>query len=166
MAALSDYLESGLLHHIFRGELFHRPSGIAIALCSGVPQDSYTGVNQYEGGTLPEISSGDGVTLTGYTRQFLGDPTAEPTTTVPGKDAWTYSSDDHAQGSGLIKNAGNIVFDTALVDWGIVSGIAVVDSGEYGVGNLLMHATLDNPRSIYKGDSVKFDMSSLQISFK
>ena len=166
MAALSDYLESGLLHHIFRGEIFNKPSGVSIALCSGVPQDSDTGKNQYTGGTLQELSSGDGVTLTGYGRKFLGDPTAEATTTEPGKDAWSYSVDDHAQGSGLIKNAGNIIFDTALVDWGVVSGIAIVDSGEYGVGNLLMHAQLDNPRSIYTGDSVKFDTLSLQISFK
>ena len=136
MAALSDYLESGLLHHVFRGEIFNKPSGIAIALCSGVPQDSDTGVNQWEGGNLQELSSGDGVTLTGYPRQFLGDPTAEATTTEPGRDAWSYSADDHTEGSGLIKNGGNIIFPTALEDWGYVSGIAIVDSGEYGVGNL------------------------------
>ena len=53
----------------------------------------------------------------------------------------------------------------ALVDWGGVSGIAIVDSGEYGTGNLLMWAQLENPRIIYTGDTVKFDSSTLQISF-
>ena len=71
----------------------------------------------------------------------------------------------------LIKNTDSFLFDTgdgsaALVDWGWVSGIAIVDSGEYGTGNLLMHAQLDNPRVIYAGDTVKFDVSTLQISFK
>jgi hypothetical protein len=161
MAALSDYLESGLLHHIFRGEIFNKPSGIAIALCSGVPHDSDTGVNQEKGGTLPELPSGtsDGQ-LTGYTRIQLGDPSSL------GDAFWSYTTEEHAEGSGLIKNSSSFIFDTALVDWGFVSGIAIVDSGDYGTGNLLMHAALDNPRIIYLGDSVKFDTSTLQISFK
>ena len=163
MAALSDYLESGLLHHVFRGETFNKPSGIAIALCSGVPKDSDTGVNQQKGGNLPELPSGVDGASTGYARKVLsslGDATSA-------LDAlWAYTSADHAAGSGVIANSGTILFDTALLDWGIVSGIAIVDSGDYGVGNLLMHAQLDNPRIIYTGDSVKFDSSTLQISFK
>ena len=162
MAALSDYLESGLLHHIFRGEIFNKPSGIAIALCSGVPKDSDTGVNQQKGGTLPELSSGDGLNSTGYSRRDLGDPTNN------GDGYWSYTVEDHAEGSGIVKNVNSVTFtfDTALTDWGVVSGIAIVDSGEYGIGNLLMHAQLDNPRVIYTGDSVKFDTSTLQIRFK
>ena len=162
MAALSDYLESGLLHHIFRGEIFNKPSGIAIALCSGVPKDSDTGVNQQKGGTLPELSSGDGLNSTGYSRRDLGDPTDN------GNGYWSYTVEDHAEGSGVVKNVNSVTFTfpTALTDWGVVSGIAIVDSGEYGIGNLLMHAQLDNPRIIYTGDSVKFDSSTLQIRFK
>jgi len=165
MAALSDYLESGLLHHIFRGQSFSKPSNIAIALTSGVPSDSDTGVNQYNGGTLQELPSGLNGVDTGYRRLSLGDPS------TIGNDRWTYDPDEHAQGSGLIKNSVQFLFDegdgsSALVDWGWVSGIAIVDSGEWGTGNLLMHAALDNPRIIYAGDTVKFDMSTLQISFK
>ena len=167
MAALSDYLESGLLHHIFRGQSFPKPENIAIALCSGVPSDSDTGVSQYtNGGTLQELPSGDSEgNLTGYARLSLGKPADD------GNAKWTYHIDDHAAGSGLIKNTASLTFDVgdaspALVDWGWVSGIAIVDSGEYGTGNLLMHAALDNPRVIYAGDTVKFDVSALQISFK
>tara|TARA_R100001377_G_scaffold5236_1_gene3026 strand:+ start:3785 stop:4288 length:504 start_codon:yes stop_codon:yes gene_type:complete len=167
MAALSDYLESGLLHHIFRGETFAKPLNIAIALTSGVPSDSDTGISQYKNaGTLQELPSGDANgNDTGYRRLSLGIPS------VDGNGKWTYSSDDHTAGSGLIKNTDSFLFDTgdasaALVDWGWVSGIAIVDSGEYGTGNLLMHAQLDNPRVIYAGDTVKFDVSTLQISFK
>ena len=158
MAALSDYLESGLLHHIFRGQSFPKPTNIALALCTGVPKDSATG------STIPEMSSGDGVTKTGYARLNLGDPS------TLGDTKWDYTIEDHNVGSGLIKNKSSFLFDVgegtaALTDWGWISGFAIVDSGEYGTGNLLMHATLDNPRMIYTGDTVKFDVSTLQISF-
>ena len=101
----------------------------------------------------------------GYARLSLGKPADD------GNAKWTYHIDDHTAGSGLIKNTASLTFDVgdaspALVDWGWVSGIAIVDSGEYGTGNLLMHAALDNPRVIYAGDTVKFDVSALQISFK
>lgn len=154
MAALSDYLESGLLHHMFRGQTFPKPSTIAIALTSGVPQDFHTG------STIPELPSGVNGSLTGYSRIDLGSPADS------GNSWWLYKSDDHAAGSGVIKNSVSFVFDTALQDWGWVSGIAITDSPVYGSGNLLMHAELDNPRIIYTGDSVKFDLESLQISFK
>jgi hypothetical protein len=165
MASLSDYLESGLLHHLFRGETFAKPANIAIALCSGVPAESCDGNAQYLGGTLPELPSGDAAgNDTGYRRIDLGDPSSV------GSSKWEYNLEDHAAGSGLIKNASSFLFDegdgsAALVDWGWVSGIAIVDSGEYGTGNLLMYAALDNPRIIYTGDTVKFDTSTLQIKF-
>ena len=162
MTALSDYLESGLLHHVFRGETFPKPENIAIALCSGVPVDSDTAVSNYKnGGPLPELPSGDQSDQdTGYRRYDLGDPS------VDGDDSWTYNIDDHNAGSGIIKNGSTFLFPTALQDWGWVSGIAIVDSGEYGTGNMLMYAELNNPRVIYQGDSVKFDLSTLTISFK
>ena len=60
MAALSDYLESGLLNHVFRGSTFAKPTDIAIALTSGAPLDSQTGEN------LLEIPSGINGSGTGY----------------------------------------------------------------------------------------------------
>lgn len=72
MAALSDYLESGILNHIFRGSEFVKPTNISIALTSGVPFDFQNGTN------IPEIQSqivDNGVALeTGYERQNLGPP--------------------------------------------------------------------------------------------
>ena len=170
MAALSDYLESGLLHHIFRGETFEKPSGMLIGLTSGVPVDSDTG------STIPELPSGiDGVD-TGYRREDLGNPSflnlnSFGAAITPEDAKWTYTTEDHAVGSGVIGNARSITFETALLDWGMVSGIAILDSGTHatsvdGGGNLLMHAQLDNERIVYMGDSVKFDTDTLQISFK
>lgn len=154
MAALSDYMESGLLHHVFRGQTFPKPSNVAIALCSGVPVDSDTGV------TIPELPTGINGSGTGYERYDLGDPA------VLGDAFWAYDINDHNAGSGLIKNLNTFLFGTALTDWGWVSGIAIVDSGEYGSGNLLIYAELGNPRVVYQGDAPKFDGSQLQIKFK
>ena len=154
MAALSDYLESGLLHHVFKRQSFPKPAKICIALTSGIPLDYHTG------STIPEVASGDGVTSSNYSRVDLGNPLEH------GHEKWSYSTEDHAAGSGIIRNMGQIVFATALTDWGWVSGIAITDHATVGSGNLLMHAELTNPRLIYTGDNVKFDIDTLEISFK
>ena len=165
MAALSDYLESGLLHHIFRGETFAKPTKITIGLTAGVPEDAKE-ADARTGTTIDEIPSGDGQNLSGYTRIDLGDPS------TAGNAVWLYTVEDNAQGSGVIGNSTTLVWDTALYDWGWVSGVVILDSEHHSTdpvedpGNLLMHSRLDNPRIIYTGDSVKFDMDTLQISFK
>jgi len=155
MAALSDYLESGLLNHVFRGQTFSKPR-ICIALCSGVPSDSDTG------STIPEIPSGNAAftASTNYRRIDLGESVSM------GDAYWKQDPDNIDAGSGVISNSGQLVFSSALLDWGWVSGIAILDHPTHGSGNLLMHAQLDNPRIIYTGDNVKFDYGTLEISFK
>ena len=227
MAALSDYLESGLLSHIFRGSNFSKPSTIAIALTSGVPKDSDTGAS------IPELPSGvaKGLTFvtTNYARISLGSPTstgdsmwnsvgvdsttpyqvyssetnysgyfyplyltqaaaqaADPNSTsqtytfsklFPSVNFYAPATIDVSgsqtnpgyttyEGNGFIKNATQLIFNTALTDWGWVSGIAILDSAVYGSGNLLMYAQLENPRLVYTGDNIKFDSNSLEISLK
>jgi hypothetical protein len=161
MAALSNYLESGLLNFVFRGESFSAPSNISIALVSGVkeadPADADTGI------TILEIPSGINGSGTGYNRVNIGEPNSTK---------FSYTQEDFEAGSGTVRNSGQIVFNTALLDWGWVSGIAIVDSPYHNTdednspGNVLMHAALDNPRIIYAGDNVKFDYNTLEISFK
>jgi hypothetical protein len=253
MAALSDYLESGLLSHIFRNTAFSRPSTIAIALTSGVPLDSDSG------STIPELPSGvargNNFVSTNYKRINLFNPATSGDAiwnTVGQDDLTTYSvygtlssgvgtgtygvfyplylnqqtarnADAtntgsvqgfsfsyrfkefpnvlfHApeslkqsglppiiniiggvitntpglvdpgytkyEGNGFIKNALQLVFDTAFTDWGWVSGIAIVDTATHGSGNMLMYAKLENPRYVYTGDNIKFDTNSLEISLK
>ena len=65
-----------------------------------------------------------------------------------------------------IQNQNQITFGPALSDWGWISGVVIADSGGYGAGNILMFASLENPRLIYTGDSIKFDARSLEISLK
>jgi hypothetical protein len=230
MAALSDYLESGILTHLFRTETFPKPSNISIALTSSVPKDNDTGA------TIPElptsITIGSINQSTNYARESLGVPA------VNGNSRWTNTGDDsvtaftvftndvpvsgyfyplylssatatnndtdavsggkHAdeytfseypgvsffgpasliasgesnpgytmyEGNGFIKNSTQISFDTALTDWGWVSGVAILDSDIHGSGNLLLYAELNNPRYVFTGDSIKFDTNALEISIQ
>lgn len=230
MAALSDYLESQLLNHIFRGSNFPKPSSIAIALTSGVPLDNGDGSNIFE---LPSgVNSGNNFITTNYKRLSLGDPLTSgnsvwsnvgiDTTTAfyvsgtlssgnVGLSGYFYplylsqgtaqSADSFAsttafrfvqhpgtvfyapdalkqsgvaqkpnyplyEGNGFIKNTSQLVFDTALTDWGWISGVAVLDNSAYGSGNLLMYSKLTNPRYVYTGDNIKFDINSLEISLQ
>lgn len=234
MAALSDYLESGLLSHLFRNSAFSRPANICIALTSGVPVDSDTG------SSLPELPSGvqNGLNFvpTNYQRINLGSPATngdsvwnsvgvDTTTTysvsgtthtsgqayfyplfLSSSAADTYSTNNGGpgtnttytfkefpsvvffapngqvgmfnsgvsvkssypdyEGNGFIRNKNQIVFNTALTEWGWVSGIAIVDHPTVGSGNLLMYAKLTNPRYVYLGDNIRFDVNSLEISLK
>jgi len=237
MAALSDYLESKLLNHLFRSTPFSKPSGIAIALTSAVPLDSDSGLTMPE---LPSgVSKGSAFVTTNYQRMNLGNPatTGDATWATVGTDIITifsvsgtsnsgnavgmsgyfyplyldqptalladrtetglgtgfslnyqfkefpsvtlYAPQSLAQsgkavnpgydlydGNGFIKNKSQIVFNTALTDWGWVSGVAIMDTSVHASGNLLMYAKLENPRFIYTGDNIKFDINSLEISLK
>lgn len=225
MAALSDYLESQLLNHIFRNNSFAKPQTISIALTSGVPIDTDTGA------TIPElpsgVSRGQNFVSTNYSRINLGAPSSNGDTswnavgvdnntvftvysqevnhsgyfyplylsqaaanaadtnnisqvytfskTFPGVTFYAPISIDVSgsqtnpgytlyEGNGFIKNSNQLIFNTALTDWGWVSGIAILDHGTVGSGNLLMYAALDNPRFVYTGDNIKFDNNSLEIS--
>jgi hypothetical protein len=228
MAALSDYLESGILSHLFKNDALTRPSTIAIALTSGVPLDSDTGSSILE---LPSgVVRGSSFVSTNYSRIDLGDPSTEGNNvwnnvgvdntteyevfseevdhsgyfyplylseaTAIAEDGSTGLSETYTfsntfpgvtfyspstlavsgsqtsggytsyEGNGFIKNKNQIVFNTALTDWGWVSGVAIVDHSDHGSGNLLMYAQLENPRFVYTGDSIKFDTNSLEISLK
>jgi hypothetical protein len=233
MAALSDYLESGLLSHLFRNTAFPRPATIAIALTSGVPRDSDTGETILE---LPSgVYSGYDWVPTNYKRISLGPPASngDATWNLVGLDnatAYSVSGRRHDntpsyfyplylsstvantvskaaggaetsteyqfaefpsvkfyapnainsfnsgvlvksmyqdyEGNGFIRNKNQLVFDTALTEWGWVSGIAIVDHGTVGSGKLLMYAPLANPRYVFLGDNIRFDSNSLEISLK
>lgn len=162
MADLSDYLESGLINHVFRGGTFAKPGNITIALTSGEIPDNATGA------TLPELpyrySNG---TLSGYDRINLGDPA------ISGNVNWKFDADVYAASGGVIKNCFQLIWDSAAQEsagssygWGWVSGIAIVDDNDIGEGNVLMKATLDNPREVFAGDTLLFNSEQLIISFK
>jgi len=153
MASMSDYLESGVINHIFRNDTFSKPSNISVALLSSLADDSDTG------STINEVASGDGATLNGYERYSLSDPSTNGNTNW--ENPWYLGS-----GSGTTQNKLQYLFPTALADWGVVSGIALVDASGHQTGNLLMHGSLDQARTVYIGDTFKFNVGAIDITFK
>lgn len=147
MSKMSNYLETALAHHCLMGSGFSQPDEIVIALTSGVPQDSD------DGSTIPEIPLTINGSGTGYARVSLGDPA------VSGDSRWV-------ELSGVATINGNVTFNTALVDWGWVSGIAIVDNAGHGSGNLLFYSELTNPRIMYTGDGPRVTDEALTITFK
>jgi hypothetical protein len=91
MAALSDYLESGILSHIFKNQTFAKPSTIAIALTSGVPKDSDNGLTITE---LPSgfLNSNSLFVSTNYSRVNLGSPSSN------GNSVWNNVGVDNITG--------------------------------------------------------------------
>lgn len=145
MAAFSDYLKTAVLNHIFRQTAYVQPTNISIALTTAESEDTQ------DGSTISEVPTTIDGNPTGYVRINLG---------APDDGVWEFSAVE----LGLLLNSSQMIFDAALVDWGAISGVAILDSSDHGTGNLLMHATLENARLIYSGDRVRFDSTDLEVS--
>lgn len=145
---MSNFLESGLLNFLFRSNSnsFAAPLNVSIALCSGIPDDASRGV------TLPELPN------TGsYARLNLG---------APSNATWTEITQAHgAFSSGNIDNVAQFSFTQATANWGWVSGVAVVNSGVYGAGEVLLWGKLVTPREVLNGDTFVFSAGEFDIFF-
>jgi hypothetical protein len=230
MAAISDYLEQGLLNHLFKQSTFVKPTNISIALTGDVAKDNHTGSDA----SFPELpktaGTGSAAVNTGYARINLGDPADAndlnwrdvgvdnnteyyvyseevsnsgyfyplylrqssaaalsssstgvaytfpqtfPNVTLYGPDGSTSAGVTTPpvrgtlyEGNGFIKNKKELLFPTALTEWGWISGVAILDDKDAGEGNLLMYAKLKNPRYVYIGDKIKIEPDSFEISVK
>lgn len=96
--------------------------------------------------------------------QFPGVNFYAPSELAVSGSATNTTSYELYDGNGFIKNNNQLIFGTALSEWGWVSGIAFVDNSVVGQGNMLMYSELSNPRYVYTGDNIKFDTKSLEIS--
>ena len=147
MSGISDYLESGIINFIFRGNTnsFTSPGNLAVALCSGVPQDHQTG------STIPEIASGVAGVSNGYKRFNLGSP-ADAT--------WRY-----VNSSGVTNNLSKLSFPTCSnTAWGLISGVAICNKSGIGTGQVLMHGTLATPVDIKTGEIFSINIGDLDIN--
>lgn len=140
MNVKSQYLESGIMSHIFMTDTFSKPSTIAIALTTDIPTSSQTG------STINELPNSNG-----YARFDLG---------APADADWAY---DYINGSGHLDSAVEISFTASGGDWGYVSGVAILDSASHGAGNLLYYKGIDTPKIITDGDSYTLPVGSLDI---
>jgi hypothetical protein len=139
--SFSDYMESGILSHIFRTNTFNKPTTIAIALCSNVPVDADTGA----------LSTGKEVANAGsYSRQVL----------ATGDANWNFT---FTNGSGNVTNASQISFTAATADWGWVSGVAICDSSSYGGGNFIIGGALALPKLVSNGDQLILKAADISL---
>ena len=140
MGALSNYLESGILNHIFRGNRITNWTDLYIGLVSAYSAGSL------EGGISNELSGG------GYQRvQFKVDP-----------GNWTppYASGEAT----AIHNMSGISFPAATADIGNVAGVIIATAQAPG-GELLFHGPLTNSRNLTKDSQFTFPSGTLKVTF-
>jgi hypothetical protein len=139
MGALSNYLESGLINHVFRGVPFSAPSTLYIGLTKSLNSGNL------ELGNIDEPSGG------GYQRQSYTANTSN----------WILP---YTSGSAMAThNLFAVEFPLATSNIGDVSGVFISDS--VTSGNLLFYGALANSRNIRQADQFTFPSGSLKIVF-
>jgi len=139
MSAMSHYLESGLIGHIFKEITFAPPTGIYVGL-----------VGNYNSGALEsglfdqELSGGSYVRVSGG----------------PGTAYWAAPAT-----SGQTNNFQEIAFPSATSSWGYVSGVFIADA-QGSEANILLYGQLTTPKNITNGDTFSFASGDLDIFFK
>jgi hypothetical protein len=75
---------------------------------------------------------------------------------------YTAGGDWNAANSGLLDNAGAIVFNAATGDWGTLTHFALFDA--LTGGNMLAHGTLTLAKTVGSGDTVQFAPGDLSVT--
>jgi len=142
MAASSFYLQNEIIKGVFRTGSLTKPTGLSVSLCSNVPSSSDVG-NFVIGHELANAN--------GYTRmaQLAADAN------------WLGPTNN----DGRVFNTGTITFPVCTTaDWGWISGAALVDTGTYGTGNMIVYGALTTPKYIGVGDQFKFNTADLAFT--
>lgn len=140
--SMTNYLESGVLNHIFRTGSFSKPSTISIGLTTDIPEDDVTG------GSANEVANAGS-----YARVDVGAPT---------DGDWDFI-DQGPGASGHTQNTSTVTFPQATANWGMVSGVIICDNATYGAGNVLMTGKLNSPRDIQSNDTFSFGAGDIDI---
>lgn len=130
----SNYAENKFLDHLTGKTAFAKPTAY-IGLCTADPTDAGTGADCNE----------------------CANANAYARVATAGAD-WTAAAD------GATANAQIITFPEATGSWGTVTHFALFDSGTYGAGNMLAHASLSVSKGISDGDTPKFAVGELDIT--
>jgi len=141
MSAASDYLEFGLLRHVFRAATFSKPTTVAVALLNTVPTDADTTL---AGKEVPNSN--------GYARVDLG---------APADADWT----EGAAGTGALSNTAAITFGPCVTaTWNTINAVALCDSATFNGGNMLCWAVISPGKLVNVGDSVTFAIGDLDLT--
>ena len=139
MSAMSHYLESGLIGHIFKEITFSRPTGIYIGL-----------VGNYSSGSLES-----GL----FTQELSGGSYARVSGVAGTANVASPAS------SGQTNNFQALTFPVATNNWGNVSGVFVAD-GDGSGANILLYGQLSSAKNVTNGDTFSFASGDLDIFFK
>jgi hypothetical protein len=142
MSALSTYLESGLLKHIFLGVAM--PAEFAT---------TYVGlVKNFDSGKLEGSDFTD--------EPSIGD-SYERVAVVSSTSSW---SSPYISGTAMaINNVSGFQFKEAKVDIGYVSGVFIANASTGG--KVLLYGRLTNGRTINEGNQFVFSSGALKITF-
>ena len=139
MSAMSHYLESRLIGHIFKNITFSSPSTLYMGL-----------VGNYSSGSLESGSFSQELSGGSYARVSGG----------PGTAYWAAPAT-----SGQTHNFQDLTFPTATSNWGYVSGVFIVD-GSGTADNILLYGQLTTAKNVTNGDTFSFTSGDLDIFFK
>jgi len=139
MSAMSHYLESGIIGHLFKEITFSSPTGIYIGL-----------VGNYSSGSLESGSFSQELSGGSYARVSGG----------PGTAFWAPPAT-----TGQTNNFQEFAFPTATSDWGYVSGVFIADA-EGAEANILIYGQLTTAKNVTTGDTFSFASGDLDIFFK
>jgi hypothetical protein len=141
-AQASDYLENGLVDHLFRTRTFAKPTGLYVALFTSAPSDAGGGI---------EVAGGS------YARVSLPPLDANWTATQGGV------SGNSSGVTGVTANAVAVQFAAPTANWGTVSHFGLFDAATGG--NLLIWDALIASRTILASDPApSFAPGALQIT--
>ena len=132
MSAASNYLENKVLDHTLRNASFTQPAGLFVGLYTG------NALSNLEAGTLSDEVSTSG---TGYVRKAVTFGNAS---------------------SGTSTNNTTITFDAAVVNWGNITAIAILDT--VSSGNVLFYGNLTTAKLIETGDTMQFVTNNITVS--
>ena len=142
MGSKSDYLENKLIDHIFRGVAFTAPSPLYIALYTSNPSDAGGGT-EVTGGSYARVS------VTPNSTNF-----ANTQNSGTGASSGT---------GGQTSNLTTITFPAPTANWGVVTGMAIMDASTSG--NELYWCALTASKTINNGDAAPtFPAGSLTIT--
>lgn len=140
-AQASDYLENGLIDHLFRSRTFAKPSALYVALFTAAPSDAGGGT-EVVGGGYARVNQPPSDTNWGSTQGGAGNSSGS---------------------SGTTANASIITFPVPSANWGTVTHFGIFDAASGG--NLLIWDALTTPRTIASGDPAPtFQVGALQVA--
>lgn len=136
MSQLSDYLETQLIIHMFKGTAYTAPGTVFFACGTANPGEAGAA-------STWEVASGKG-----YVRG-----------TVVANTGWG------ADSGGTVSNAALINFGTATADWGTVTHMAIMHGATLGAGTILFYGTVTTNRIVLSGDVFQVPAGSLSAWF-